>query len=131
MPLDLRGVLALDLARPALGLDTMVLQTVARTLAFAEGSGMPERVVQHAAAAFLPSSAYPVGLSSAQVRRAADRLRFYLRCEVDLDGSTLYRLFHQGLADQLRADADQDIATVTGPDPAARSLAAPVRDDPS
>ena len=44
VPRDLRGVLDLDLARPAPGLDVQVLQAVARALAFAEGSGMPERV---------------------------------------------------------------------------------------
>ena len=79
---------------------------------------MPERVTRQAACAFLLSSGYPAGLESGEVRTALDRLRFYLRREVDLDGSTLYRLFHQGLADQLRADADQDATAVTGPSPA-------------
>jgi len=113
VPRDLRGVLALDLARPVPGLDVGVLQAVARALAFAEGLGMPERVTGHVATALLPSSGYSAGLSSGAVRKALDRLRFYLRREVDLDGSTLYRLFHQGLADQLRADASEDGA-VTG-----------------
>ena len=44
VPRDLRGVLDLDLARPAPGLDGQVLRAVARALAFAEGSGMPEQV---------------------------------------------------------------------------------------
>ena len=117
VPDDLGGVLDLDLARPAPGLDVQVVQAVARALAFAEGSGMPERVTGQAAAAFLPSPGYPAGLGSGETRRALDRLRFYLRRDVDdLDGSTLYRLFHQGLADRLRADA----TAATGPDPAAR-----------
>ena len=120
VPRDLRGVLDLDLARSAPGLDVQVLQAVARALAFAEGSGMPEQVAQHAAAAFLPSPEYPAGLGSGETRKALDRLRFYLRRDVDLDGSTLYRLFHQGLADQLRADAGEDATAVTGPGPAAR-----------
>ena len=120
VPCDLRGVLDLDLARPALGLNMQVLQAVARALAFAEGSGMPERVAQHAAAAFLPSGGHLAGLGSGETRKALDRLRFYLRRDVDLDGSTLYRLFHQGLADQLRADAGEDATAVTGPGPASR-----------
>ena len=120
VPGDLRGVLDLDLARPTPGLDVQVLHAVARALAFAEGSGMPERVTGHAAPAFLPSSGYPADLDSGEIRTALDRLRFYLRREVDVDGSTLYRLFHQGLADQLRADADQEATAVTGPGPAAR-----------
>ena len=40
--------------------------------------------------------------------------------DVDLDGSTLYRLFHQGLADQLRAGVGEDATAVTGPGQAAR-----------
>ena len=102
-------------ARPAPGLDVRVLQAVGQALAFAEGSGMPERVTGHAAAAFLPSPEYPAGLSSGETRTALDRLRFYLRREVDVDGSTLYRLFHQGLADQLRADAGEDTARSPAP----------------
>ena len=120
VPRDLRGVLDLDLDRPIPGLDVHVLQAVARALAFVEGSGMPERVAQHAAAAFLPSKGHLVGLDSDETRKALDRLRFYLRRDVDLDGSTLYRLFHQGLADQLRAGAGEDTAAVTGPGPATR-----------
>ncbi len=119
VPRDLRGVLDLDLARPALGLDVQVLQAMARALAFAEGSGMPERVAQYAAAAFLPSRGHLAGPGSGETREALDRLRFYLRRDVDLDGSTLYRLFHQGLADQLRA-AGEDATAVTGPGQAAR-----------
>jgi hypothetical protein len=119
VPRDLRGVLDLDLARPAPGLDVQVVQAVARALAFAEGSGMPEQIAQHAAAAFLPSPKHLAGLDSGETRKALDRLRFYLRRDVDVDGSTLYRLFHQGLADQLRADASED-TTLFGPAPAAR-----------
>jgi len=37
-----------------------------------------------------------------QVAEQLDALRFYLRTSADSDASTLYRLFHQGLADQLR-----------------------------
>jgi WD40 repeat protein len=119
VPRDLGAVLDLDLARPAPGLNVQVLRAVARALAFAEGSGMPEQIAQRAAAAFLPSPEHPAGLGSGETRKALDRLRFYLRRDVDVDGSTLYRLFHQGLADQLRTDASED-TTLTGPAPADR-----------
>ena len=120
VPGDLRGVLELDLNRPAPGLDAWVLRAVARALAFAEGSGMPEQVTRHAAAAFLTGSGPSVGLSSGRTREALDRLRFYLRRDVDLDGSTLYRLFHQGLADQLRAHPGEDTAAPADAGPSAR-----------
>lgn len=108
VPRDLRSVLDLDLDRPAPGIDLQVLRAVARVLGSAEGSGMPEQVIRHTAAAFLPNPAYSPGISSGDIRKALDRLRFYLRRDVDLDGSTLYRLFHQGLADQLRAENHAD-----------------------
>ena len=38
-----------------------------------------------------------------QISAELGRLRFYLRTNVDTDGTTLYRLFHQGLADYLQA----------------------------
>ena len=120
VPRDLRRVLALDLGRSAPGLDGKVLRAVAQALAFAEGSGMPERVTGHVATTFLPATDYPADLGSDQIRTALDRLRFYLRQDVDLDGGTLYRLFHQGLADQLRADISQDDPAVTSPGPDAR-----------
>ena len=118
VPLDLRGVLDLDLARPAPGLEVRVLRAVARALAFAEGAGMPEQVAERAAAALL-ADAVQSALSGAETGSALRRLRFYLRRDIDVDGSTLHRLFHQGLADQLRADAAED-ATAGNPSPAAQ-----------
>src|SRR6266568_4948339 len=120
VPRDLRGVLALDLAWPGPGLDAQMLEAVARSLAFAEGSGMPERVAGRVAAAFSPSPGPPADVSGGETRLALDRLRFYLRRDIDLDGTTLHRLFHQGLADQLRADAGQAAAAAGGLSPAAR-----------
>jgi hypothetical protein len=94
VPRDLRTLLELDLAnRPAARYTGPVLSAVA----FAEGAGMPEQLVQAAARAFAdPAPAL------ADVRAALDAARFYLHTEVGPDGSTLYRLFHQGLVDQLR-----------------------------
>ena len=120
VPRELRDVLYLDLAQPVPGLGMPVLSAVAQVLAFAEGSGMPEQIAQQGAAAFLPPLQYPAGLTSAEVRTALDRLRFYLRCDVDVDGSPLYRLFHEGMADQLRADAGEDTAEATDTAPAAK-----------
>ena len=77
-----------------------------------------------------PAPEYPADLDSGEARTALDRLRFYLRRDVDVDGSTLYRLFHQGLADQLRADADRRHHRGHWPWPGRPGLAAPVRDDP-
>ena len=42
---------------------------MARALAFAEGSGMPEQVARHAAAAFLPSPEHLAGLAAARPGR--------------------------------------------------------------
>ncbi|GAB3901273.1 hypothetical protein GCM10029964_089840 [Kibdelosporangium lantanae] len=41
-----------------------------------------------------------------QITDELAQLRFYLRTSADSDGSALYRLFHQGLADHLRTDQD-------------------------
>lgn len=116
VPHDLRGVLELDLTRPAHGQDEQALNATARALAFAQGSGMPERVAWQAAAAFLASHTDPLGPSITETRQALDRLWFYLRRDVDVDGNTLYRLFHQGLADQLKVDGGKH--SVAGDDPA-------------
>ncbi|WTW98450.1 AAA family ATPase [Streptomycetaceae bacterium NBC_01309] len=85
------------------------LTEIMAALAWAEGSGMPE--------AFLAQVA---GLPSAPEEPAAvpnpsellQTVRFYVRRNVDRDGTPLYRLFHQGLADRLRRRPDLDAATV-------------------
>jgi hypothetical protein len=100
VPRDLLRVLELDLGRRG---DRGWLRPVAAALAFAEGAGMPEGLVARAAGAFNPFGGAD-GPDLADVRDALEALRFYLRRDVDTDGSTLYRLFHQGLADQLRDD---------------------------
>ncbi len=76
-------------------------------LAHARGEGMPIETASRAAQAFAPdvpsSSSSPSPEEVAQAMRAA---RFYLRRSADVDGTTLYRLFHQGLADHLSAGSD-------------------------
>ncbi|MCQ4211663.1 AAA family ATPase [Streptomyces longispororuber] len=108
-PRGLLELLRLDLRRHA---GQRHLLPVLTALAYAQGRGMPERVLAHAARAFTPDpdpdpdtdpdtgAAVPAHELHALLDGAA---RFYLRRDVDVDGSTLYRLFHEGLADQLRA----------------------------
>jgi hypothetical protein len=56
----------------------------------------------------------PATPSVEQVAAELDALRFYLRTSADTDGSTLYRLFHQGLANYLRDGSDSNPAEVAG-----------------
>ncbi|WP_433332870.1 caspase family protein [Spirillospora sp. CA-294931] len=68
------------------------LRPLLRTLAMGRGEGMPLEVVRSLAPLFGAAAAAP----------DLERARFYLRQSADSDGTTLYRLFHQGLADHLR-----------------------------
>ncbi|MFJ9422473.1 hypothetical protein, partial [Streptomyces sp. NPDC101249] len=99
VPRSLPALLELDLRRHT---DQHLLRPVLNALAFAQGRGMPESVLVHVAAAFT----YPVGagsLSPEDLYALLDgEARFYLRRDVDEDGTTVYRLFHEGLADWLR-----------------------------
>src|SRR5262249_15172820 len=64
------------------------------------GGGMPRRLVTACAPVFAsPAAGEPTG---EDISAALDRSRFYLRHNVDADGTTLYRLFHQALGDHLR-----------------------------
>jgi hypothetical protein len=71
-----------------------LLRPVITTLAYARGQGMPLTVLIRLVA----TEAH----GGAEVQRALTAGRFYLRQSTDTDGSVLYRLFHQGLADYLR-----------------------------
>ncbi|MFD3334679.1 hypothetical protein ACFWV1_18780 [Streptomyces sp. NPDC058700] len=97
VPLDLHELLELDLAARA---DHRNLRAVLATLAHSEGKGMPERIVAHTMPTFMPASEGPLPID--EVRDALDQARFYLRRDIDVDGTTLYRLFHEGLAERLR-----------------------------
>ncbi|AZS76112.1 hypothetical protein DDE74_39370 [Streptomyces lydicus] len=101
VPMGLPELLELDLARRT---DRPHLRPTLAALAHGKGLGMPERVVAHIAAAFAPSQSGSGPLPHAAVRTALAQARFYLRREIDVDGTTLYRLFHEGLAEHLRAD---------------------------
>ncbi|MFF1918850.1 hypothetical protein ACFVYE_46705 [Streptomyces sp. NPDC058239] len=98
VPRDLPDLLELDLARRA---DQPDARAVLAAVAHARGSGMPERIIANAAAVFTPGTD---PLSSRRVQEALEQVRFYLRQDIDTDGTTLYRLFHEGLAERLQAD---------------------------
>ncbi|MBC2906909.1 AAA family ATPase [Streptomyces cupreus] len=101
VPRDLPALLDLDLA----GLpDRHHVRSVLRALAHAESQGMPERVLAHVATAFAEPGTPASPLPLDQVRQALDAARFYLRSDVDVDGTTLFRLFHEGLAERLRTE---------------------------
>jgi hypothetical protein len=96
VPSELHEVLELDLkARSGV---PGVRPTLA-VLAHARGEGMPASVVETAARALLQQRS----TDSLSVSEALAGSRFYLRHSTDSDGTILYRLFHQGLADYLRA----------------------------
>ncbi|MFI0795873.1 hypothetical protein ACH4OY_24785 [Micromonospora rubida] len=103
VPRTLPDLLDLDLStRPQAW-----LRPVLTALAHARGDGMPADVIQDAAAAFAPAPDVAADGPSPQAQRrriteALDAGRFYLRVSADVDGTTLYRLFHQGLSDHLR-----------------------------
>ncbi|MFD9724967.1 caspase family protein [Streptomyces sp. NPDC059072] len=116
VPRTLPAFLDLDLrrhgARP-------LLRPVLTALAFAQGRGMPESVLAEAAVAFTASGdAGPVPWKELQELLDGEA-RFYLRREVDDDGTTLYRLFHEGLADWMR---DNPAGTHPATDGAGRTM---------
>ncbi|MEV0590790.1 caspase family protein [Nonomuraea cavernae] len=104
-PRTLPEVMDLDLAdRPEVG-------AVLTAVAHARGDGMPVEVVRALGALSGPA------MAEAEVRAALSAARFYLRQSVEEDGTTvLYRLFHQGLIDHLRASGrDAEILDLLAP----------------
>jgi hypothetical protein len=93
VPRTLPDVLELDLAVRAEG---TALRSVLAALSHAEGSGMPAELAGPLSAGF----GGPADPDDIEALLTAGR--FYLRTDADRDGTTLYRLFHQGLADYLR-----------------------------
>lgn len=100
-PRTLPDVLELDLS--ARSTEGVSLRPTLAALAHSQGQGMPASVLARVASAFVESSAGT--LTHPQLRQALEAGRFYLRQNMDSDGTTLYRLFHQGLADHLRQHA--------------------------
>ncbi|WP_405467195.1 WD40 repeat domain-containing protein [Streptomyces canus] len=100
VPRSLPALMELDLRRHT---GRSLLRPVLSALAFAQGQGMPEHVLAHTAVAFttVPMGEGPLPLQ--EIYTLLDQeARFYLRRGVDEDGTTLYRLFHEGLAEWLR-----------------------------
>jgi hypothetical protein len=78
------------------------LRPMLAALAHARGEGMPARTAGNAASAF-HSPLTAAGPNAHEIAETLKAARFYLRQATDIDGTTLYRLFHQGLADYLQS----------------------------
>ena len=94
-PSELREVLELDLLRRN---NVSFLRPVLAVLAHALGEGMPASLIR-AVTPLFAANRHP---SADEITAALEAARFYLRCTADTDGTVVYRLFHQGLADYLR-----------------------------
>ena len=95
VPSELREVLELDLRHRS---NVPSLRPVLAVLAYALGEGIPAGLIRALVPVFASSDESFAG----EVAEALDTARFYLRHTADTDGTTIYRLFHQGLADYLR-----------------------------
>ena len=96
VPRTLAAVLELDLTQRA----HPWVRPVLACLAYAFGAGMPRILVAACASVFATT-----GLgepTEIDVDTAFAQVQFYLRRDVDVDGVSIYRLFHQGLIDSLR-----------------------------
>ncbi|BDM67205.1 hypothetical protein HEK616_06920 [Streptomyces nigrescens] len=92
VPTTLQGVLELDLQARS---HASAVRALLTAVAHAKGEGMPMELALPLATALCgETDGLPSALPSAL---------FYLRTSVDRDGTTLYRLFHQGLADYFRS----------------------------
>ncbi|MGH8886467.1 MAG: AAA family ATPase, partial [Egibacteraceae bacterium] len=100
VPRTLGATMELHLDLPHMRVEPW-LRPVLAAMAFAKDQGMPSRLLRAVAVVF---RADPNGqtLSAEQLTAVLDTVRFYLRRSVDSDGTVLYRLFHQGLADHLQ-----------------------------
>ncbi|MFG3064847.1 NACHT and WD repeat domain-containing protein [Streptomyces sp. NPDC048231] len=112
VPRSLTQLLELDLRRHQ---NRPHLRAVLTALAFGQGRGVPESVLVHTAAAFADSNDDPLSLHELYALLDGEA-RFYLRRAVDVDGTTLYRLFHEGLAEWLRDSAERRSPGLAGPD---------------
>jgi WD40 repeat protein len=104
VPRDVRDLLELDLDSHA---DQPWFRPILLTLAQARGAGMPATVIRRLAPLcrdYADPSEARGELTVAEFDEALRQVRFYLRSSADTDGTTLYRLFHQGLVEQLREE---------------------------
>ncbi|MFE2644448.1 hypothetical protein ACFXDO_18010 [Streptomyces nigra] len=104
VPRNLPDLLEMDLRRHG---DQPLLRVVLTALAFAQGQGMPERVLA-GAVAFDPTGQGQKVPMKTLYHLLDNEARLYLSRSVDEDGTTLYRLFHQGVADWWRDSASHE-----------------------
>lgn len=109
VPHTLPALLDLDLARRP---DADHIRAVLVALAHSRGAGMPVQILRRAAGAFLPGRR---PIDRHEVTTALEAAAFYLRRSTDTDGTTLFRLFHQGLADHLKNDPGSLFAALVAP----------------
>ncbi len=83
------------------------LRPVLAALGHARGEGMPRRLLAYASRAFLPSTTSVVPQES-DIERALATISFYLRSSIGPNGMTVYRFFHQALADHMQERPDGD-----------------------
>ncbi|MFH9061242.1 hypothetical protein ACH4GM_08520 [Streptomyces coeruleorubidus] len=96
VPHHLHAVFDLDLrARP----NSTAARALLSAFAFAKGDGMPTELAIPLAESLVP------GVTSPELQEALSDVLFYLRTDVEQDGTALYRPFHQGLADFLVAES--------------------------
>lgn len=96
VPTELSTVLEMELSTSD---DPDPLRAMLTALAYAKGDGMPQDAAQAVATVF-------GGGQTGEVF-AGEAARLYLRIGTERNGTSLYRLYHQGLADYLRSDADR------------------------
>ncbi|QNP69028.1 hypothetical protein IAG44_05940 [Streptomyces roseirectus] len=107
VPQNLPDLLEMDLQRHG---DQPLLQAILTALAFAQGQGMPETVLA-GVMAFDPTGQGRKVPLKALYRLLDNEARLYLSRSVEEDGTTLYRLFHRGVADWWRQSASSDDRT--------------------
>ncbi|MFG3180226.1 hypothetical protein ACGFZC_34935 [[Kitasatospora] papulosa] len=105
VPQSLTELLELELrSRPEL----FWLRPVLTALGTAHGQGMPASVLRRIAPIFASDGGtLPSAPSSAAVKETLGAARFYLRTVTDTNGTLLYRLFHQSVADYLVDDFER------------------------
>jgi WD40 repeat protein len=107
VPTTLPDVLELDLGA---GPRPVEVRAVLAAIAQAKGDGMPAELVSRLCVALVPE------LDGGRIQQLVDHdARFYLRTSTEADGTTLYRVFHQGLTDHLRSTAIP--GRIAAPDP--------------
>jgi hypothetical protein len=92
-------------------LGTPRLRYLLAAFAFAKGDGLPAELAAPVAGAIARVDKVlldPAGL----LARELDLIRFYLRSEQDDDGTALYRLFHERLAEHLRIEAPEVLGEI-------------------